>query len=78
MKTQEAIEKLKSVKNYDDFQNLFFSKDEFGDEEPTFEIVYMNSEGGYTYNPAVMVFNRRGNCTNSYMQLEDGYLPYPF
>ena len=78
MTTQEAKNKMKKVQNLGDFQDLFFSDNGDGEMTADFEVVFKISENNYTTNKAARVFDSNGSCTNSYMKLEDGYIPYPF
>ena len=73
MKLLEATAKLKSVKNLNDFQELFFDNN-----EPEFDICYKTGSGSFVTNVSAKTFDSNNSCTNSYMKFEDGFLPYPF
>jgi hypothetical protein len=78
MLVSKAENLLKKVENMFDFQELFFTKID-GEYIAEYEsIVYEVSDGNYTDNPSAKKFDLNGNCTNSYLKFEDGYLPNPF
>lgn len=82
MTVHQAKEKLRLVKNLEHFQELFFSEDfdsinSMPRMTPDFKLVYKSGMGGYTTNPAAATYSKFG-CSNSYMELEDGFIEYPF